>query len=82
MKIHWLLMRINAYYYNNMFCKYYPIQFQISQERSLKNHAAQTSKLVCKAARKKEKYNFIFQYTGLILYLVCCHPLGEVDILP
>lgn len=80
MKIHWLLTRNNAYYYNNMFCKYYPIQFWISQERSLKNHTAQTSKLVFKAARKK--HNFIFQYTGLILYLVCCHPFGEVDVLP
>lgn len=53
MKIHWLFTRNNAYYYTNMFTEYYPIQFWTSQERSLKNHAAPTNKLVYKAARKK-----------------------------
>lgn len=32
MKILWLLIRNNAYYYTNMFYKYYSIQFWISQE--------------------------------------------------
>lgn len=46
MKIYLWLTRNNAYYNTNIFCKYYPIKFWISQERSLKNHAAQTNKLV------------------------------------
>lgn len=54
MKILWLLIRNNAYYYTNMFYKYYSIQFWISQERSLKNRTAQTKKLLYKAARKKK----------------------------
>lgn len=61
MKIHWLLTRNNAYYFTNMFYKYYPIQFWISQERPLKNHAVQTKKLLYKAARKNTISSFSIQ---------------------
>lgn len=61
MKIYWLLTRNNARYYTNIFCKYYPIQFWISQKRSLKNQATQTNKLVYKAARKNTISSFSTQ---------------------